>query len=156
AAQLFRLAWLGHTKLTADEAFGTGQKGQRSNRVAECAAWLTKFLAEFAYPSKEIDAAARKESFTIDNVNRAKAVLKKDGLRNSNRGRFQGAWWCGFGRPEEWTLRPEPQTPEAQNTPPETRESPETPDTPDTLDDQTLESLETHESLRPHNGPPES
>lgn len=66
------------------------------------------FLAQYAYPSDEILAAAKIEGYTFDNLKEAKTELKTEGLQNTNQGSFRGKWWSGFGRPDGWTLRPEP------------------------------------------------
>jgi hypothetical protein len=116
AAQLFRLEWLGAVDIDPDEALAAGH-GREPGRVAQCAAWLEKFLGGHAWPSKEIDEAGRKAGFSIDNINKAKRWLKghKD-LWSTNKGRFQGAWWSGFGPPDSWTLRPRPSPHETHET----------------------------------------
>jgi DNA primase/RecA-family ATPase len=107
AAQLYRIRWCGKVDARADEALSADARKERGpNKVGRCAEWLRHLLATYAYPSEEIRALAKKEGFTFDNVKEAKARLKADGLRSTSGRRFQGAWWCGFGHPDKWTLRP--------------------------------------------------
>ena len=108
--ELRRVRFFAPKKVDANEAV-KGKKEDK-NKVEKCAEWLKAFLGDYAYPSSEIDAAARKEQFTFDNVSKAKTILKETGLRNTNQGRFGGKWWSGFGHPNDWKLRPEP-TPES-------------------------------------------
>lgn len=68
--------------------------------------WLREFLAHHAYPADEVTRAARQAGFTFDNLKEVKKRLSSDGLVSSNRGRFEGTWWCGFGDLETWKLRP--------------------------------------------------
>jgi hypothetical protein len=97
-----------------DDALASSARG--GNKVQRCAAWLLDYLSTYAYPSDELVAAAGPLGFTFDNLKEAKARLKAEGkLSSSNRGRFQGQWWCGLGKPDAWTLRPD--TPHTPNTP---------------------------------------
>jgi hypothetical protein len=118
ALQLFYLEWLGKVDADPDRLFSDLSRRDRGPRkVQQASEWLKQFLATYAYPSDEILAAARKEDFTFDNVKEAKVVLKAEGLRSSNRGRFQGDWWSGFGDPDIWQLRPEPRESDAPGAP---------------------------------------
>ena len=100
AEQLFRVTWLGPVTTDADSLFATAARSARDgNKVGKCVEWMETFLKTHAYPSREILAAAKGEGFTFDNVKEAKARLKDKGLQNSNRERFQGVWWSGFGDP---------------------------------------------------------
>jgi hypothetical protein len=122
AAQLFLPKWEGRIDHDADAVMGEGARRERGpSKVDACAEWLEQFLGSYAWPSEEILAAAKAAGFTLDNVKNAKAKLKAEkGLRHSNRlGGFQGKWWSGFGDPNAWTLRPEPQ---------HSRDSPHSPD----------------------------
>ena len=132
--QLRRVRFFAPKKVDANEA-AKGKKDDK-NKVEKCAEWLKGFLGDHAWPSAEIDAAARKEQFTFDNVSKAKTILKESGLRNSNQGRFGGKWWSGFGHPNDWKLRPEPTH--------ETHETPKSPYSHETHDNG--ESHECHES----------
>jgi hypothetical protein len=130
ADQLFRIEWAGPVDADADRVLADQASRERGpNKVQKCMDWLTKFLGKYAFPSDEIKTAARKEGFTFDNVKEAKAQLKDNGLRNSNRGRLAGAWWSGFGDPSTWVLRPgtplSPFTPHTPHTP-HTPQSPRT------------------------------
>jgi hypothetical protein len=107
AAQLYRVKWLGKVLTSADDALQAAHKERDPNKVQRCMEWLRNFLGEFAFPSQEIEVAAKKDGFTFDNLKNAKAQLRSDGLHNTNEGRFQGAWWSGFGKPDTWELRPE-------------------------------------------------
>jgi hypothetical protein len=110
ARQLFRPAWEGEAGVTADEALGEAAgRRPRQSKVELATEWLRQFLARYAYPSDEIQAAAVKAGFTFDNIKEAKALLKAEGLHNSNMGRFQGRWWSGFGDPAGWELRSAPE-----------------------------------------------
>jgi hypothetical protein len=130
AAQLFRPAWEGRVDDDADAVVGEGAKKERGpSKVQQCAEWLEGFLGGYAWPSDEVTAAGMKAGFTFDNVKEAKAQLKAEkGLRHSNRGRFQGVWWCGFGEPESWTFRPAPGANGCA--PPHTPLTPESPHSP--------------------------
>jgi hypothetical protein len=129
--QLFRVEWLGEVDIDADSAIADAQKRERGpSKVDQCVEWLREFLKDYAYPSDEIVAAAKATGFTFDNQKEAKARLKADGLRSSNRGRFQGEWWSGIGFPDTWKPRPEPgagQSGEAQTLSPPSPHSPESP-----------------------------
>jgi hypothetical protein len=104
---LSRIIWLGTTNTTADEEMREQAKKERSpSKVQEAAEWVKAFLAEFAYPSDEIMAAGMAAGHSFDNLKRAKASLKPEGLWSTKKG-FQGEWWCGFNNPEIWQLRPE-------------------------------------------------
>jgi hypothetical protein len=74
--------------------------------VAQAIEWLKGFLDGFAWPSDEITTAGKAAGFTFDNIKEAKNRLKQEGLHSTKQG-FQGAWWCGFGPPNTWTLRPD-------------------------------------------------
>jgi hypothetical protein len=111
-AQMARVQFDGTVEMTVEAVMRSARKDKKDpNKVARCAEWLKLFLAEFAYPSQEILDAALANGYTFDNVKEAKAQLKTEGLRNSNRGQFRGEWWSGFGEPRGWKLRPEPQRP---------------------------------------------
>jgi len=103
--QLFRVEWLGETDVGADDAMG--DPGRGPSKVAQCVDWLKAFLADCAYPTEEILAAAVAAGFSKDNVFRAQAALKASDLRSCKTG-YQGKWWWGFGDPNAWTLRPTP------------------------------------------------
>jgi hypothetical protein len=112
AGQQFRQQWEHNVFADADAVAG-GKQTKDPTLPAKCAEWMKTYLAEFAYPSSEILAAAadQSERFTLDNVKEAKVLLKDNGLKHSNRGeRLGGVWWSGFGDPRDWTLRPEPAT----------------------------------------------
>jgi hypothetical protein len=121
--QLYRVEWEGVVDATADGVFAEAARQDRGPRKVEQAmVWLKDFLGPCAYPSEEITAAGKAAGFTFDNLKEAKAALAAEGLRSTNRGKFQGAWWSGFGDPEGWKLRPVP-------TPPQTPHSPHTGET---------------------------
>jgi hypothetical protein len=145
--QLFRISWQGEVDIDADDALGAAEKRERGpNKVAKCKEWLETFLAEFAFPSDEILAAARSQGFTFDNVKEAKSALKAEkGLQHSNRGRFHGTWWSGFGAPDEWKLRPEPSVGSPADAAPLCPTSPLSPESPQSACVQSGESGETRE-----------
>jgi hypothetical protein len=129
AQQFFRPEWLGRVDITADEALAAANKKARDpNKVDRCAEWMRDLLSKYAYPSDEIVKLAIKAGFTKDNYFSARPMLKEDGLRSWNQGRFQGQWWTGFGSPDTWTIRP------VSGVVPETKKSPETPGSPETED----------------------
>jgi len=82
------------------------------NRIEACKAWIREFLGRFAYPSKEITEAGAKVGFSFHHVRSARAELsvKNDGdLVSTNKLPGHGdEWWCGFGKIENWILRPRP------------------------------------------------
>jgi hypothetical protein len=115
---VFTLNWEGEVDVTADAHLAETMRAERGPKKAErCADWLKAFLQEHAYPSDEILAAAREHGFTFDNVKEAKAALKAAGLRSTNRGSYQGTWWCGFGHPDQWRRRPEKGAPHSPHSP---------------------------------------
>ncbi len=129
--QLFRQTWEHNVTADANAVAGGGGGGKKDdkNKVARCADFIREFLREYAYPSDEIVKAAKTKGFTFDNVGKAKAQLKDDdGLRNWNRGTFQGVWWSGFGDPGQWKLRPE-SPPSSGPQPPDSPRSPDSPHT---------------------------
>jgi hypothetical protein len=114
---VFSLSWEGEVDVTADGQLAEAMRAERGPKKSErCADWLRVFLQEYAYPSDEILAAAKEAGFTFDNVKEAKAALKADGLRSTNRGSYQGTWWCGFGTPDQWRRRP-PGAPHSPHSP---------------------------------------
>lgn len=127
--QMFRPEWLGRTDDDPDAVMAQAARKERGpGRVDECAVWLEKFLANYAHPSDEIQKAAEAAGFTFDNLKDAKKKLKEGkGLHNSNKGRFQGKWWSGFGESSTWILRPEP-----KSASPFTPLTPHTPKSPQT------------------------
>jgi hypothetical protein len=79
-------------------------RGGRTNKVTGCAEWIRKFVGGYAWPDKEVLAAAKRAGFTFDNVKEAKAELREgDPPLVSRASGFRGAWWCWFGgsRPED-------------------------------------------------------
>lgn len=118
AGQLRRVRFDAAQAVNPDEVMTP--KREDKNKVQRCVDWLSNYLKDFAAPADKIEEAAAGEGFTKDNVFRAKAKLKQTAnLHNSNRGRFQGKWWSGFGHPDTWKTRPD------------TPEIPESPDFPD-------------------------
>ncbi len=128
--QMARVRFEADVEADADEVFGR-KTDKDPNKVARCAEWLKVFLAEFAYPADEILEAANRAEFTLDNLKRAKAILKQSaGLFHSNNGKFQGKWWAGLGHPRFWKVRPQatsqplsppspsPESPLSQQSPP--------------------------------------
>src|SRR5262249_27610979 len=115
ASQLFRVEWLGAVEADPDEVMASAARRERGpNKVERCKEWMKEFLGKFAYPSEEIKAAAGKAGFTFHDVRDAKAALKPEGLRNTNKGAFAGIWWSGFGDPQSWLRRPD--TPDTMDT----------------------------------------
>jgi hypothetical protein len=105
--QLSRITWLGTTDKTADDEIREQAKKERGpNKVQEAAEWVKEFLKDYAYPSDEIMTAGMAVGHTFDNLKRAKAMLKPEGLYSTKK-EFHGVWWCGFEKPEIWKLRPE-------------------------------------------------
>jgi len=151
AVQMTRVKFEANVDATADDVMRRKPDGKDPTKVAQCADWMKSFLAEFACSSKGILEAATKLGFTFDNVKKAKTSLKDDDLQNCNRGRFQGAWWSGFGHPSEWKIRPDssgsaPRFPECSLSP-SSHPTPHTGENPNP-DDQAAECGETEESLR--------
>jgi hypothetical protein len=105
--QLFRVKWVGTVDDDADTVLGEAARRERggASKVKQAADWLVTFLAEYAYPSKEVFEAGKAAGFTEDNLYRAKALLgkKRVGAQNLE---FQGGWWWGLGKPNVWTRRP--------------------------------------------------
>jgi len=105
-SQLRRVQFEAAERIDVNEVMKAAGKRKDPNKVEKCVAWLRELLKNYAYPSDEILKSGKAAGFTFDNIKEAKALLKNDGLKNSNRDQFQGAWWSGFGDPASWTLRP--------------------------------------------------
>jgi hypothetical protein len=122
---VFTLVWEGKVNVTADGHLASVLRAERGqNKVEQCTEWLKLFLRDYAYPDNELQAAAKKEGFSPDNLKDAKARLRSaDPPLQSKAKGFQGGWWNGFGDPDGWTLRPQtgapdsPQTPQTGKTP---------------------------------------
>jgi hypothetical protein len=116
ADQLFRVAWHGHVDIDADAALAeTARQGRGPGKAERAGEWLENFLGEYAYPSAELMEAGRQAGFTRDNLFAAKKKLDKK-VRASNHGRFGNEWHWGLGDPREWTVRPDPDTPDTSPT----------------------------------------
>jgi hypothetical protein len=102
--QMATLVFDGNVKADADQVMGG--KPNDKTKVDRCCSWLKEFLNQYAYPSAEINDAAKKAGFTTDNVFKAKAKLKTDGLRNRKAEGLNAEWWSGFGDPNDWVSRP--------------------------------------------------
>ena len=92
------------------DGIDTERRQEDPSKLESCITWLKAFLADFAFPSKEIEEAAKRVGHKFQTLKNAKARLKDEELRASKEGRFQGAWWNGFGHPADWVLRPTPPT----------------------------------------------
>lgn len=127
ADQLFRPTWGEVADMDADEALGQAAPRDRpsAKRVDACADWLVGFLGEYAWPDQELQDAADEGGFTLDNLKRAKAKLRKAlpplKSKPATRG---GAWWNWMGeerprdRPTPYQRRkPAPETSHSQRTP---------------------------------------
>jgi hypothetical protein len=103
--QLYRCAWHGPVKTTADEALSAIRKGSdgRITVVERCAEWVKVKLAKGAILSAglEEDAIATGQ-FTADNLKKAKALLARTSGLQSKVFVKQGPWWVGFGDPATW------------------------------------------------------
>ena len=120
-SQLRRVQFFAAVSIDADATLKA--KKQDGTKVQKCKEWLKQFLARYAYPSKEIEDAAKAAGFSFDNHKEAKAELKREGvITHSNTTSLPGGWWSGPGPRSLWTLRPQP----APHTPP----SPHTPLSP--------------------------
>src|SRR5262249_12136868 len=109
--QLSRLCWLGEATENADVVLAEHSKQCRGrSKIDQAAEWLLRFLADYAYPSKEIFQAGKEQGFTEDNLYKAKQQLGKDVISASNAKRLSalGEWWWGPGHWSHWKLRPEP------------------------------------------------
>ena len=54
--QLFRVRWLGHVSMTADDALAQPNRKQRSDDIGRAAEWLRQYLADGPKPSEGIPA----------------------------------------------------------------------------------------------------
>jgi hypothetical protein len=71
---IFALCWEGTVDTTADSLLAEGLRNERGPSVVEkCAAWIKQFLAQYAYPDPELQAAAENQGFTFSQLKRAKA-----------------------------------------------------------------------------------
>jgi hypothetical protein len=122
--QLARVEFDAAVDVRADDVMAAKRKKSDPNKVQKCKAFLTTLLDRYAYPSQEILAAAAAEGFTFDNVKEAKAQLKSEGLRNSNRNTQGGEWWSGFGDQKDWIMRPKAASSSPLPTTPNTPQSP--------------------------------
>jgi AAA domain len=93
----------------------SGDKGSVT-KVQQCAEWLKDFLRTFAYPSKEIEAAAKAAGYAFSALRDAKASLGREGTGELTNHKFGAAeWWSGLGSRIGWKLRPG-RTPDGSDT----------------------------------------
>lgn len=90
-----------------------------ATKVQQCANWLKEFLRTYAYPSKEIEAAAKVAGYSFSSLRDAKASLGRQGTGEVTNHKFGlEEWWSGLGPRIGWKLRPgrQPETSEATDT----------------------------------------
>lgn len=76
-------------------------------KVEQCRAWLKEFLKVYAYPSKEIESAAKVAGYAFSALRDAKAALGREGTGELCNHKFGAAeWWSGLGPRIGWRLRP--------------------------------------------------
>jgi hypothetical protein len=107
AKQLFTVQWLGTVEHSADQVLhDLAAKNRDPNKVDRACEWLKEFLADFAYPSAEVIAAAKAEGFTYHNL-RAAREKNNEIVTSQTKGlTWLGCWWWGLGKTATWTLRP--------------------------------------------------
>jgi hypothetical protein len=104
--QRWRLGAAADGILTDGRGGAAGPSG--GNLIDNCVAWLLKFLAEFAFPSSEVEAAANEARHAFPTLKEAKQkISRRKGGRLWAR-QLAGEWWNGLGTPDQWKLRPTP------------------------------------------------
>lgn len=99
------------------EGVRTGERTASPSAVklGECRQWLKEFLAVYAHPSAEIEAAAKAKGYGWTVLRDAKAALGRQGTGELVSKNFKAGgknnWWCGLGDVEKWTFRPGPDIP---------------------------------------------
>jgi hypothetical protein len=112
--QMFYPHWIKDVKNISADDLLSAKRDSGGSKVQRATTWLLDLLQEFAFPDNEILEAAKHEGFTFDNIKKAKSNLKQGHhLQSTNLGRFGGTWWHGIGKPSEWKLRPESESPES-------------------------------------------
>lgn len=81
-----------------------------TGKLEQCKEWLKDFLNEYAYPSKEIDAAGKVAGFALSTIRDAKAALGSKGTGEVTHKNFgyggDNDWWSGIGHVCDWKRRP--------------------------------------------------
>jgi hypothetical protein len=98
--QLVRVVIRGAVELDSNDvmASGTAGKNDKATRSEQCEAWLRAFMGAFAWPDKEIEAAADKAGFGERMLRGVKQDLRKRGEFASRKAGFaSGIWWNWFG-----------------------------------------------------------
>lgn len=139
---LCRVAWCEAPEELDIEEFVKATTERNPVKVIDrCKDFLKKFLADFAFPSVEIDEACRAEGFGIQAIKQAKKELKEEGVICNHPFGFGKDWWSGPGTNwRDWVKRPECDTPPTHTG--ETVQS--VPDCPTLADDSRLgQSVQT-------------
>jgi GTPase SAR1 family protein len=107
---------------------------KKTSRVRQCADFIREYVGGHAHPVKEVEEAARKATFTTDNIAKAKTLLAKEhGYCTEPYGpgaKYQQPWWMGHGSSESWIPRPDPAA--DTHTSPDTHNSHDTQETHNT------------------------
>jgi hypothetical protein len=107
--QLFRPEWLGPVDDDPDTVLGqTAKKARGPSKPEQAAAWLTKHLGGYRWPSEEVIEAGAILGYNRDTLFAAK---KRAGVGAAkDRGRKDGGWFWGIGEPgtvRDLPLRPD-------------------------------------------------
>ena len=82
--------------------------GEAEGRVAQCRAWILKYLRTFAFPAVEVERDAKAAGFNPATVKNAKAELGRNGTGDITfRKDGSGCWWMGLAEPAPWNWRPQ-------------------------------------------------
>lgn len=101
--------WIVGDSADGIDTTGRGEAGKAGSatKVEQCAAWLRDFLRVYAYPSKEIETAAKAAGYAFSALRDAKAALGKQGTGEIENHKFgDREWWSGLGPRYGWKYRP--------------------------------------------------
>jgi len=113
--QLCRVRWEGTLELTADAVFtAEADKPRKRKKAEEAEDWLRSFLAEFAYPSEEVFAAAECDGLKRNQIYQGKKLSEKPGSELpkivAHKQGKDGPWWWGLCPASGWKRRVPPDT----------------------------------------------
>jgi hypothetical protein len=99
--------WSLGTPVEGIDTAGRAATSPAATKVDQCCRWILSFLAEYAHPAAELDAAAKLAGYSGSAVRDAKAKLGKEGsgaICFDKRG--QSEWWVGLTPKADWKPRP--------------------------------------------------
>jgi hypothetical protein len=79
-----------------------GDGAKTGNQIEAAASWLRDFLKDYAFPSKEVETAAKAAGISFPSIRDAKTQIGRKGtgeMSASNRFGIGSEWWVGLGTP---------------------------------------------------------